>query len=553
MQNPTDPITPETPEVPAEPETPETETTPQAPQAPASPADDEAESTVFSAPVHEENTRPKGQKRLRNVFAALLALAVLAGGSLAVVRLIPVPTDDETSSTPTVTVVDHEKADIAAFTVTDASGNSVRGTSKPDDTASSGSNVMTWSLDGLESDLTDETTVESAAGAAASLAAVRQMTDESQDYGFAKPVLTVAVEGRNGLAPYRLLVGAESPDGTGSYVKVEGESAVYLVESANLSPLHTRPVDYATHTAFHAMTETDATSKYFDNGTLTSCESISLTNRNMPTHVFVPNPVDNDVTSFATYLVQSPVRRMADKIDTLLTLASTDTTCEGAYVLHPTQADLDRFGFRNPMATLSIKVGPVTRTIQVCEPPADAQGKGEAGLYYAAIDDQRRAIFKIGVATLAFADTSASTYYSKFLVLEMLSDLDRFTAQTADKTFDFSIAYDEEADTGEDFDILVDGKEIDQSKFQTFYQFFVGLEVVSYDTKPLGSVSPALTVRLHHHAAGVADTVLQLRPYEQRYQIEVDGNPLGMITEQTYRKLLDNLDKVSKNQEIPQS
>lgn len=523
-------------------------------------ADSEEDSTIFSAPVHTQSEKPKRTRMLRNSLIVLLALAIVATGTFAIIKLIPKLEDENAVSDLSIKLVDYETEDIAAFSITNENGT-VRCTSRvADDTSSeqteADSTGLIWSLEGVDSDLTNSATIGFTADAVASVSAMRQMTDLNVDYGLDQPRITVSVEGRSGsgIEPYTLLVGNEAPDLSGSYVKLEGHDEVYLVEKATIDEYEVKDVSFASLTAFRAFEKTSEISSYFDEDTLASCDKITLNNRNFTAPlVFVPNNDDDNTSTYVTYIIESPVRRLADNAANLLNFAAVDTTCSGAYVFNPTEEDLKEYGFDNPIATLSIQVGPKTRTILVAPAPEeDTAEEGSTTTYYAAIDEERRAIYKIDNFTIPFVEASMTEYYNKYLTLEMLNELSGFIATTPEKTYDFSVTYDEEAPEGEDFTIIIDGRQLDQKNFQNFYQYFVSLEAIEYTQKNLDDVEPSLTIRMRHTKASIPDTVMVFRKdNDQRYQVEVGDGALGMVSSAAFNKLLNYLELASNNQSVP--
>lgn len=81
---------------------------------------EEEGSTVFSDPAEHKKTAVKQKKRLLpKVIAAVLAVGVLAGGTVAVIKLIP--EREEESSAPsieTISVLDMKSDDFKSVTVT---------------------------------------------------------------------------------------------------------------------------------------------------------------------------------------------------------------------------------------------------------------------------------------------------------------------------------------------------------------------------------------------------------------------------------------------------
>ena len=110
-------------------------------------------STVFSDPLlHKtvaDGKKGNGKKRLLNVVAGLLAVAILIGGVFAVVKLIPKMDDEGTSSTtPKITVLEMADKDIKKVTLTNKNGTFVMNNtaSKDDD----GEEEYSWSLNGYK-------------------------------------------------------------------------------------------------------------------------------------------------------------------------------------------------------------------------------------------------------------------------------------------------------------------------------------------------------------------------------------------------------------------
>ena len=143
-------------------------------------------STVFSDPAEHKKTAVKQKKRLLpKVIAAVLAVAVLAGGTVAVIKLIPEREEDtSTPSIETISVLDMKSDDFKSVTVTNENGTfklySVEETETSDSSDTSSSEpTVNWYLDGYDREVIDSSAAGSIAGYAASLEAVREVTSKS--------------------------------------------------------------------------------------------------------------------------------------------------------------------------------------------------------------------------------------------------------------------------------------------------------------------------------------------------------------------------------------
>ena len=81
-------------------------------------------STVFSDPAdHKKTAARKKRPLLPIIISAVLAVAVLAGGTVAVIKLIPEREDDtSTPSVETIKVLDKSSDDFKTVTVTNKNG-----------------------------------------------------------------------------------------------------------------------------------------------------------------------------------------------------------------------------------------------------------------------------------------------------------------------------------------------------------------------------------------------------------------------------------------------
>ena len=85
--------------------------------------EEDGASTVFSDPADHKKTAVKQKRRLLPIIiSAVLAVAVLAGGTVAVIKLIPEREDDtSTPSVETIKVLDKSSDDFKTVTVTNKS------------------------------------------------------------------------------------------------------------------------------------------------------------------------------------------------------------------------------------------------------------------------------------------------------------------------------------------------------------------------------------------------------------------------------------------------
>ena len=511
-------------------------------------ADTDCESTIFSAPEEKRDRDVKKTNRKGNIIVSVAAVVVLAAIITAVAIFIPKIVDNTASdlynttplteynyedvNTVTVKSQDQQNTYYSKVELTELDGQSKR--------------YVYWHIKSVAERLSDSDKIEELVMNVTSLKGIRDMGADTGEYGLQTPSYVIDVAARdNAFEDYTITVGNTSPDNTGVYVTVSGKENVWLVDVSVLDQYKKVPTDYADTTAVKALTETGELSKYFEDGTLTTCDSIVLYNNTFTSPLtFVPNDIESTKT-YATYIITSPVERFAEKANELLNIAANGLVGDGVYVFNPTDEDIKNYGLNNPTATLDIKFGDTVISLKAAPAPDEK--------YYVLIDQDKEAIYKVYYNSLKFAENPMSYYYNKFLTMEMLTGLSNITVQTLENKYDFSITYFEDLEDGEDFDILLNGTELDQTSFQNYYQVFLGLEIIEYSTNQI--TSPAVySFTMKHNDKNIPDTVLKLYKHtDQRYIAEVNGNQMGLISATAYNKLISYFNMLIAGEDVPRT
>lgn len=509
-------------------------------------AEAEEQSTIFAAPEEKERT-VKTKNKKRNILAAISAILALSLVIFAVVKFVPVLTDDDDEViSKDIAVTAYDQDDVSKVTVKNESGEytyyseveltEIDGESK---------RYVYWYIDSVAKRLADTEKIGDLVYDLANFKAVREMGEDQGIYGLDKPTYTVNVYSRdNAFEDFTITVGNPSPDKAGAYVKLSNNTKVYLADNDILDQFKNKPTDYADTTAVKAVEKNSGNSAYFENDTLVSCDYITLINPNFSTPIkIIPNDIEGSKT-YAAFRVVKPTERFADNVTDLLNIAKNGLVGDGVYVFNPTDADIKAYKLDNPEAVMEIKIGETLISLKAAKVDAD---------YYALIDQDKEAIYKVYYNSLSFATSQMSRYFNKFLTMEMLPNLDKVTISHDNKTHEFSITYYEEKEDGEDFDIILNGTELEQKNFQNYYQVFLSLEVIDYNSYTPSS-APVYTFKMEHVDKSIKDTTLKLYKYtDQRYIAEVDGNPMGLVSSTAYNKLTSYLEKLLNNEEVPKS
>lgn len=499
----------------------------------------DSQSTIFSAPEEKDDKRAN-KSFTRRIIAALAAVAVLITGTVAAVKLIPEKQEKEnTDSSLFALSLDESKVD--NISLKNSSGEMVL---KRTVTENNDSSQVLWSIDGINSEYTDSSSIQSVAKTLTSLSAIKQIEQTDADFGFSSPVITAKITLNDSPDDnYTVLLGNNAPANMGIYCKVTtpDSEAIYLCDVSIGTSLESTAIDFAETSGVSAITKTDKNSKYFTDEVLTGFDYITISGSKYPETLKILMQDDESVNGYFAYKIIAPSKRIADdsKVEEILNIFS-GTTGAGAYSFESTDEQLKKYGLDNPDAILTVCVGNETRVIRA---------KQQDSNYCAVLLDNSAVIKKIATSSLPFVSNSLTDYYSSFIILENLSGLSGLKVETADKTYNFDLVYTEETDeTEQSYTASIDGVSLDISNFKSYYQEIISLTPVAYESRSISDTEMNITFV---HSNGTKDVVLAFKVYSpQRYQVEMDGIPMGQITKSAFDKLVSLTEKVATGQSV---
>lgn len=497
----------------------------------------EAESTIFSAPAQYDDKQPKKQKRWKKLLAAFLALCIVAGGTLAVIKLIPEKEDEETPAV-TFSVLNIDSANVEKAELTNPQGSM---TLVSEVTESDGTSTVSWYVDGVNKAYTESSSIEYAVESASVIEATKTVEGTAADYGLDSPQASVTLYPRNSaFEQVTVSVGNAAPASLGYYCKLSGKDEIYLVNTEIYELINLTALDFSTTAGVSGVIETEDNTDCFTDGSITSFDYITLSGSHYPQPLKIEVQEDETINAYFSFKITSPTLRIGndDAITELISIMSSGITSEGAYCFDPTTDDLNAYGFQDPDVVFTISVAGQTHTI-VAKEATDG--------YYAVIDSYGGMIHKISAASLPFATAATTDYYSSFIVLENLSGLSYFKANFADGTaYNFETVYNSD---DESYKAYYNGTELDIDNFKAFYRQFIALTPVEYNSKNIADT--ALTITLVHSSTETGDTVLAFKQYSSgRYQVEMNGIPMGLITASSYDKLAKNIVNVANGTDV---
>ncbi len=491
------------------------------------------ESTVFSAPAeHIESKIRVKKKLLPKIIAGILCVAVLVGGTFAVVKLIP-KKQEETTSTDLdeIKVLNIDTKDVSVLSVKNQNGTyKIYGEEKEDD--------KLWYVDGINKDLIDTSKTSSLISSVVSITASREITEKSDDdCGFNKAQITAEITKTDNNV-LTLTFGDESPDGNGCYLKLSGSDKIYLVDCSLKSNMQFDDLYFASSANIPAFAKFEGADGYFENDTLSKFDSLTVTGNNYSKPlIIVPNDAEDELSEYMAYKTTSPQVRFADNVDTLMQLFQNGIAVSGAYSYDTSNKALNSFGLDNPELTLSMKILSKELIYKF-----KMQSDGD----YAAWCNEGNLIYKVGASTIeSIVKGSATSYYSSMVCLYSINDLSSLTV--GNYTFGIK-ALEEDENNDDKYEITYNGKKIDCTSFQNFYQYVVSLNCLDYTTD--NAVKNDTVKLIFSFKDGRNVNIDFDKTSETKYQYSLNSEPMGKVSSSSVKKLLKYAEKVANGEKV---
>lgn len=509
--------------------------------------------TIFGDPAEHRAKKPAGsKKRLITVISACLAVAVLLGGTLTVIKLIPKKETDtaSTASSSGIKLLELEESKLSAVTVENSNGSfrlvASHTEEKSEDSSDTSSSTVTttWSAEGVSSELTSSSSISSAVSPLLSLSAMQKIEGlTAEGCGLDAPTYKAVIETEDG--SYTVTAGSKSYDSLGYYTSVSGMDGIYLVGVNSFTGLDFTLLDFADTASISgidvAQLSSDYVSESGDTKTLSGFDSLTLSGANFPQPlVIVPN-TDAELSDFLPYAVSSPVSRLADNITDVYNLFTSGLSVSGAYAFDVAPATLKKYGLDNPYLTVTLKAGNVTHTFKFSALQEDG--------CYAVIASGSRIVKKASASSVSFIDNKADSYYEKRIYISSLNKLSNMTFSGKDFSYSFDIVYDGSDEAETDFAITLNGKKVETEYFQNLYEAFVSLNAADFE-ETQSSNEATLSIALTYSENG-STRMLEFYPSSATKSVfKNNGKAMGRINTSELSRFIKKLESVAAGKDI---
>lgn len=502
-------------------------------------------STIFSDPTAHKNVEIKKKKVWPKILAGLLCLCLVIGSAVAVVKLIPVPDEEnENLFAQEISIKKFNLNDISSVTVTNKNCTAQFYSKVVDESTQ-------WYIKSISSDLTDSTVISDVITALSTINASRKITEKTaEDCGLKNPSIKAEVNPKKG-EKYTVLLGDASPDNSGYYFTVKDSDEIYTVSTDMWNTLNFELLNFASTNMLSGFTNDDSElDDYYQNGILSYFDNLVIAGKNYPETIEIKRNQDEEMAQYLGYLITKPIQRIADNTDEVFSLFQNGMEVIGAYSYDVKVESLKKFGLINPDLQLTMSVGKKTITYKFA-----LQDDGN----YAAVSNSSKLIHQISADTLqSVTGLSTTDYYSPWICYHSINDLSSFTVKTETKDYKFGIVknevseedQDEDGAEQEDYTITYNGKKLTALNFQHLYQYCISLkcnDFVIENTNKKPSVSFVFGFK-----NGKESVIEFIQVSATRYQYRVDGIDMGRVSATSINKVIDNVKTVAAGKTVGQ-
>jgi len=532
-------------------------------------------STIFGAAAHQKK-KHKLTPAVRGLILSGVALLV-AGAVLTTVLLIPKKDKggdtSSTASTPnyTVTALDQGKIDsLQVFNQKHPEGFTLLKEvveAESTDTSSQSETTYKWLVEGFEEyeltstkylvecavALTSSKKYEKSAAVLTaddidlgtlSFDSEKVVENENDIYGFLNPYSVLVIKG-DGIDK-TIVVGNTAPDKSGRYVSVTGDSNVYVVSESKMSYFDGSYNDMVGLLVNDYIMEGEGTADYYSEGALAKIDKVVLGGTCRPKTVRIETPPDD--LSVIPFVVTEPVFRAGDEeaISTIMNVATTGLTNDGAYKLGYTNEDLVKYGLDDPLSTLEIVVG----TYRVNLSFGALQEDG----YYPCIKEGSNIIYKIFAEDNQWIEYKDTDLYYESLFLEYISGIDTIGVKAEDKDVLFQLVRDNPEEKSK-YTIKCEqakkGVTIDSKQLNFYYGRILGLATEEFTDSPTPTGDAYMTITINYTDKSRSADVIRLYKHStRRYYYTLNGQGNSLISANSVKDLYTCLGALLEGKEI---
>ncbi len=518
----------------------------------------EEDSTIFSAPEAHRDKVKKGVK-LKKMITAAVALVLVAAVTVTIAVTIPPLLDEDKDKGEEINPQMMDKAlfdgvdrvtlkredAVIEYKLVEAEKQT-----EDDDGNKVTETVKEWALKEVDPTLTDYANIDNTVNSYMEQHYTKKVSDNKNDgsnYGFDKPMYQVDFykEGSEDIH-LSLYIGGENPAKTGRYATTSRDDAVYYIAGVSEFYHYQKNLtDFVNPESIPAIAKDEEYSDdNFTEGQLVMCDKVVVGGNVLgDTYIIESQDADN-VTTFTSYKITSPTKRPAndDNVGNIVALFSYGIESTGCYSYTVSDEEIKKFGLDKPDFEVTVYVDNIIRSFK-----ATKQADGNYAVFY----EGNKTIMSVPESSITPATYDRSDLFNALLFIENITNAQSVTVESgvSKVTFDIVTKHDEENDTDSLEKVTCNGKELQKSNFQSYYQYLVSISAQSYEEHDTTGMTPDTVLTLTHKGGKSGTTVKYYKITNARYQVEVNGVKMGLISSSEHTRIMKYALNVAEDKE----
>lgn len=433
-------------------------------------------------------------KRIKGIVLGSSVLVLLVGG-LVFLKLTDKPAESSSETEEHVhgkllwDVANNE--DIAKVTVKKPDGESYTATRKKEKTMTTDyetqqqyeTEVANYYLDGYEDVPMDTTGIRLLATRSYSVNAIETVQENPSDadlakYGLDKPTeVTFEVDNADNV---HFFIGSRTPQAGYYYLRVDGDSTVYTIESFSAEPFLKSATDFL---------GTQVTPEQADDDE-TMVESVRVARKDLPYDIYLifdPYYEENSNNGMmALHVMQEPIYCLLNvEKSTAITHGLYGLTASKVVQAHPTAADLTGYGFDDPFATVTMKTDDgKTQVFRLGNTFEEGEGADKKTYYYGYLDSVN-CVYGFSPDDISYDDVQADSITAKTVVDFYVWDIGKLTYEAGD----LKLAFEGTGSDQKDYVLKLNGEETDTERYRLLYTYLLKTaaeDLVIEEVEPTG-------------------------------------------------------------------
>ncbi len=367
------------------------------------------------------------------------------------------------------------------------------------------------------------------------------------EYGLDKPSATAEVTFTN-KNKRTITVGNQAPDNAGTYIMVDGDKAIYLVDNES--------VDAFLYKETSLLNKIVTPSSEADDGA--TPKKVKISGANFPKTIeIVPN--DDETVSMAYYKMKTPTEcfvNVANGSKVLESLRS--VTANDVIAYKPDEKTLQKYkiDMENPYAELNADFSDISVHLYAAKPIAeksDDSTENVSTMVYV-YNPSSKMLYSLNANKVAWVTTSYEDLVFEYVIKPNLSAIKTLKVTAKGKTYAFDLSSetkkDEKGIETSKTVVKSDGKTIDTGRFDVFFQ---NLESATLNKVKSGTVSgeAELTVKVIYNTDKESDSITFYKGDTGKYNCSFDASAIiGDVFDTYVNKIIEDVPKIAKGEEI---